>query len=770
MGKSFIGRLRRITVLGTAGICALAGSATAQEAPSSRSGAGADGIEEILVTARRRAEDIVNVPISITVVSAETLRENNTNSVVELQNLAPSLNLFTFAEDPTVSLRGQGGFNPGSSPAVVGYVNEVPLPATAGSNGGAFLASGFYDLDNIQVLNGPQGTLFGRNTTGGAILFQTKRPTDRFEGYVDASLGNYSSRDFEFALNLPVVEDRVLLRLAGRHQKREGYTRTLGTPGHPNGIDLDNRDNQSARISLTLRGDDSFQNDTILDYYKSDTHNSSSQLGYVAPFGFADFLYPNLTALAAQQAALDARTQLPIGVEQFNRVSQWSITNITRFDITDQVSLRNIAGFYKYETSNVLDGDGTSLAIFDYPNSYPVPTEGKQFTEELQLQGAARSGKLTWVTGAFLMYQPRPVPDRYTYVVFGGTPYGSVSTTQLAAADESRALYGQATYDLSDLLLEGLKVTAGYRYTWDERFSMVVRDQAICLTEKRNPLCFAKFRAPTWTFALDYQVTPDALLYGTVRRGFRAGGINSEVGANIPREFAPEHVTDQEVGLKTRWSPAGMPTMANLAVYHQDYQDIQVSRSILNPDGTVPIITMAGAAASIWGAEFEGSITPRKGFTLNGSLAWIELQKFSDFSPLLTPMDIARIKGRKLYQRPKFKYDISARYALPLSPALGDIAVAANWSWMSKQGIVNPPGDPADPLKMRDSYGWLNLNVNWDSIAGHPVDASFFVTNALDKEVAYGQMTVADSIGTSTLRYLEPRMYGVRLRYRFGDQ
>lgn len=760
--------IRRVAIAGIAGIWALAGSAAAQEAPAPRDVASASGVEEVVVTARRRSEALEKVPVSITVVSSEALRENNTNSVVDLQNLAPSLNLFTFAEDPTISLRGQGGFNPGSSPAVVGYVNEIPLPATAGSNGGALLASGFYDLDSVQVLNGPQGTLFGRNTTGGAILFQTKRPTGDFEGYVDANLGNYDNREFEFALNVPVVDDRLLVRFAGRHQKRRGYTRTLATPGHPNGLDLDNRDNWGGRLSVTLRAEDSFQNDTILDYYESDTHNASSQLGYVAPGGFADFLYPGLNTLVAQQAALDARTQLPIGIDPFNRVTQWSVTNITRFQVTEQLALRNIFGFYQYKTSNALDGDGTNLAIFDYPNAYPIPTEGKQFTEELQLQGETPSGALTWVTGAFFMYQPRPVPDEYTYVVFGGTPYGSVSTTQLAAADESRAVYGQATYDLSNALLEGLKVTAGYRYTWDERFSMIVRDQAICLTEKRNPLCFVKFQAPTWTFALDYQVTPDMLLYGTVRRGFRAGGINSEIGANIPREFAPEHVTDQEIGIKARWNPAGMSALTNLSVYHQDYDDIQVSRSILNPDGTVPIITMAGAAASIWGAEFEGAIVPREGLKLSGSLAWIELEKFSDFSPLLTALDIARIQGRKLYQRPKIKYNLAARYTLPLNSAMGDISLGANWSWMSRQGIVNPPEDGPDPLKMRASYGWLNFNVSWDSIAGTPLDASAYVTNALDEEIAYGQMTVADSIGTSTLRYLEPRMYGLRLRYRFG--
>lgn len=760
----------KAVVAGVVSVWSLAGVNEALGAPASADEAERAKIEEIVVTARRRAEDIQEVPISITAVSSEQLRENNTRNIVDLQVLAPSLNLLTFAEDPTISLRGQGGFNPGSSPAVVGYVNEVPLPTTAGSNGGAFLIGGLFDLESIQVLNGPQGTLFGRNTTGGAILFQSRRPTNRFEAYVEGSLGNYDDRELEFAVNVPVVDDRVLLRIAGRGQDRTGYTHTLGTPSHPGGLDLDNRRNWAGRISLTLKAGDAFQNDTIFSYYDSNTHNASSPLGYIAPGGYADYLYPTLQALLAQQKALGPRTQLAIGVNQYNRMSQWSVTNITRLDISDLITLRNIFGFYQNETSSTMDGDGTTLRIFDYPDSYITPTVNKQLTEEVQLQGKSRSGDLVWVGGLFLLYQPRPTPDRYTYTVFGGTPYGSVSTTQLASADDSHAVYGQVTYDLSEHGMKGLRLTGGYRYTWDERFMMIVRSQPICLTEERNPLCFAKFQAPTWTVAIDYQLAPDVLLYGTVRRGFRAGGINNVVGSNIPRNFSPEYLTDQEVGIKTRWQLGTMPGRTNVALYHQDYEDIHVSRSILNPDGTVPIITTAGASASIWGAEFEGAVFPTRRVELSANLSWIDLSRYKDFSPFLTPMDIARIEGNRLNQRPKFSYSLTARYRLPVPSTFGEAAISANWAWKSRQGSVNPPGVAADPLKMREAYGWLNLSANWNAIFGTPLDASVFLTNALDNDIAYGQMTVADSIGTSTVHYLEPRMYGVRVRYRFGER
>lgn len=751
---------------GVAGLSLCGGTANAQSSSRTTATASEDGPTDIVVTARRRQENLQNVPISVAVVSADVMRENNISDMVNLQYQAPSLTLFTFAEDVTISLRGQGGFDPGSSPAVVAYVNEVPMPTTSGSNGGAFQGGGFYDLENIQVLNGPQGTLFGRNTTGGAILFQTRRPTNELEGYVDAAIGNYSSRELEFALNLPVVDDRLLVRVAGRRQVRDGYTRTLGTPSHPNGLDLDDRDNWSGRLSVTLKPFDGVRNDTIVEVYRSDTNNASSQFRYLTPDGFAAFLYSGLDDLVAQQKALGVRKQLPIGLDPFNKTSRWSVANLTSIDLSDSITLRNIFGYFKLSTSNVFDGDGTILPIFDYPSAYPVPTQRQQFTEEVQVQGTAFNKKLTWVAGAFLLHEPKPRADLFLYEVFGGTPFGAVSSAQGVSADNSKALYAQATYDLSGIV-DGVKVTAGYRHTWDRRFNMSLPENAVCQTSKHDPLCFAKFSSPTWTLALDYQAAPDVLLYATTRRGFRSGGINSGAFGTLPRTFPPEYVIDQELGAKSRWSAGGMRGRTNLAIYHQGYRNIHYSTTYVAPDGSAPIITKSGASASIWGAELEGAIYPTEGLELGGSLSWINLN-FTKFAAGLTPDDIAEIEGRKRDQRPRLKYNLNARYRVSLAGGAGDLVFATNWAWQSRSGSVNPPNVPTDPLRIRKAYGWLNLSARWENVGGAPVDASLFMTNVTNKAVGYGQMTVADSIGISTRHYLEPRMYGLRLRYRFG--
>lgn len=757
-----------------AGVLACPATASAQGAPIKQGAPtnAADGLNEafadIIVTARRRAETLQNIPVAVSVVTPDMLRENAITDVVGLQNLAPSLTLFTFAEDITISLRGQGGFDPGASPAVVGYINEVPMPATnGGSNAGAFKGTSFYDLENIQILNGPQGTLFGRNTTGGAILFQTRRPTNDLEGYAEVSFGNLSSKELEFALNLPVVNDKFLVRVAGHRQMRDGYTRTLATPKHPDGLDLDNLDNWSGRVSVTLKPVEGFRNDTIAEVYHSDTNNASSLLQYVAPDGYAAFLYPGIDDYVARQLALGTRTQLPIGLDQFNKTSQLSITNITEIDLSGKITLRNIFGYYRIETSNVFDGDGTVLPVFDYPSGYPIPTLLKQFTEEVQLQGTALNDRLTWTAGAFLLHQPKPRPDKFDYVTFGGTIYGATSTAEGLAADNSKALYAQATYDLAGLV-DGLKVTAGYRYTWDRRFTVNLPENAACLADGHDPICFATFKAPTWTLALDYQAAPDLLLYGTVRRGYRSGGINAGAFGDHPRTFPSEYVTDQEIGIKSRWSLGGLQGMTNLAVYHQGYNNIHYSTTYIAPDGSAPIITSSGASASIWGAELEAIVSPVKGLDLGGSVSWINL-RYTHFAADLSPDDIADIEGRKREGRPEFKYNLHASYDLPISDRMGGLRFAANWTWQSHSGSINPPSVPADPLKIRPSYGLLNLSATWENVAGAPMDLSFFMANVTDNAVRYGQMTVSDSIGTSTVHYLEPRTYGVRMRFKFRD-
>jgi iron complex outermembrane receptor protein len=216
-------------------------------------------LDEVIVTARRRDESLQQVPISITAIDQEALQRQGVSTLTDLQQLVPSAYVTGYSHGSTqqfFSIRGQSesglntGGGAGGGPAVVGYFSEVPVPMS-----GPGL---YYDLQSVDVLKGPQGTLFGRNTTGGAVLFEPQRPDlEKVTGYGQLLAGNYDRAQSEAAINLPVIDGKLAIRIAGQMESREGYTRDVNT-----GVDYDNRHFQAARIGILFQ-----PNDAVEDYF-----------------------------------------------------------------------------------------------------------------------------------------------------------------------------------------------------------------------------------------------------------------------------------------------------------------------------------------------------------------------------------------------------------------------------------------------------------------------------------------------------------------------
>jgi iron complex outermembrane receptor protein len=737
-------------------------SAVAQEATGTSTGVSAESskLEEIVVTARRREENLQTVPIAVTALSQQTLQANNTQTLADLQYLAPSLSSVPagYKDALQLTIRGQGQSTGG--PGVVLFINEVPFPANGGTTtGGPGL---LFDLENVQVLKGPQGTLFGLNSMGGDVLLQTARPTKDFGGYIQASYGNHDNREINGAVNIPLVSDVLLARVAFTGQWRDGYSYIQSEPAHPSGTDADNRDTWSVRGTVTFRPTESFQNDLIATYSKYQSVASPYILVATFPNGPA-----GLAAFLPQQQAVGIRTGLPIDVNNLSNGINSSLNNITSLKLNDAITFRNIVGYSRMLETLELDQDGTTIPILDYPSTPQHLAHARQFTEEAQLQGKALADRLNWVAGVFYLDNIAP-----NWVLQAANVAGFIGNSQQLYEDssDSKALYAQGTYEF----LPRVKFTGGLRYTEDHRTELQRGNVggAECFgppftncDASTQINSYSKSHALTWTAGFDYQVVTDTLLYLKADRGYRGGGFNVGtvlgVGTHLP-SFGPEFVTEYEFGVKSDWEVANVPIRTNADVYYQDYSDIQVrvNDPILGP------ITGNAAKARIWGAELEATANLTDNLQVGINFDHLNRQ-YTEFSPdAIASGGTQQLIASETLGFPANKYGLTARYRVPVASEVGDVSVRANWSWQSANGDYSVP----DGLGIVHPYGLLNMSVDWNEIHGKPFDLSLFASNLLNKDYIVEAVPTYQpaAFGYGTVIYGEPRMYGLRVRYRFG--
>ncbi|MBK7730836.1 MAG: TonB-dependent receptor [Gammaproteobacteria bacterium] len=716
------------------------------------------------MTARRREEQLQDVPLAITVRSQEELTRENIQSIGDLQHSVPSLTMYgPFRNTPIVSIRGQGGFTPGGIPSVVMYLNEIPLAtsAQAGSPGGALGGNGlFYDLENVQVLKGPQGTLFGRNTTGGAILVQSRRPDDEFAGYLTTTVGDFDDREIDAALNVPLSATSAF-RLAINGQERDGFTDVKATPSRPNGIDLDDEEHFSVRGSLQFKIGPAFENLLIADYMRSETNGTSAILKAVNanPLHPVNRFFPDAAQLVAVQDSLGIRDQVPLDVDMSSKFKRWSLTDTATYEVSDTLTVRNIASYSYARYAQTIDGDGTVFPIFEPIADQEEPYVTRQYTEELQLQGNSFDGVLDWTAGFFYLNQP----EEDDFTLHTNRVFGAVRYIGFKQFERSTAVFLQGDLDLSSWA-EGLSATAGVRYTWERigRSNRDVRATGVCTSPYSSADCVLSdaesFDAPTWTIGLNYELTPDSLVYIASRRGFRSGGFNL-VGDGLPQDqvYDQEYVTDIEIGGKARWNLGDAMLTTNLALYRQYYRDAQLSQSSVSAISGGPLsVTKNAGRAVIDGVEFEGTLSLGEGFELTSHFAYIDYD-FEHLNPgVVLPVHITNI--------PHYKYGIGANYELPLTRELGQLSFSMNWNWQDDVYLTTI----VDPYAIQEDYGLLSLGASWRNLAGRPIDLSFFMNNATDEEYAIGALPLTASVGVATVAYGAPRMWGVRLGYRFG--
>lgn len=749
-----------ILALATTAMTALAAPAFAAQADGAagapaQASANSGSLGDIVVTARRREEKLQDVPLSVTAFSPKTLAADRIQTRTDLANFTPSLMTITGgypSEFAYFSLRGQGPAF-GSVPGVVTYFAEVPELTGIDGRVGTY-----FDLANVQVLAGPQGTLFGKNATGGNVLFEPARPTNRQGGYIQIEAGNLNDRRTEFAVNLPIVSDKVLFRVAGEIGRRDGYTKDVGP--YFTGKDYDNLNYQSVRASLIIRPTDQFELYTVGRYYHSTSNGPGTVLTQFnpdlgVPLAPAELIFPGLATAVADQDARGPR-RVSYDLDEFTKTDYWQILNQAKFEINDALTLKNIVSYSELIYRYAYDYDATPYPIAGQTSRTGNPTQDPTYlTEELQLQGKLWHDAVNFSVGGYydrsgLKKDQGGLFTQYpTSLIIG--PFPAVLNNRA----NSHAVFGQATIDFGKAgLIDGLSLTGGLRHTWDET-STYTQIYVLAPTSGSG-----KFQYTSYNASLDYQFARGIHAYITSRDAYKAGGVNGPVPDDSPyHTFPPEKLQDLEIGLKAQTNLAGMPTRFNVAAYRGNYHNIQrTTGEVIG--GAVLNVTRSAARARIQGVELTTAIEPVRGLTLSASYSYIDAK----YTKVADASADAILQGSAFPYVPKNKLALGADFQQPMGRA-GTLELSANWAYQSRFSTAQTNSARVPYLP---GYNTLSVRAGVNGIGGSNLDLNLFMANATDNTFATGLQDLYNAgLGTVTYTYNEPRTYGAQLRFHW---
>jgi len=795
----------------------------------------------IIVTARRVEERLQDVPISLAVVNQERLNRSNIVGVDDLVKVVPGLNVESRYSSETNAFSIRGFSQALRTTSSVGtFFAEVVAPrggAGAFPGGDGAGPGSLFDLQNVQVLKGPQGTLFGRNTTGGDVLLTPRKPTDNFEGYLEGSYGNYEMFRIQGVVNLPLAS-WARLRLGADRQTRDGYLHNVSGIGPKKFADIDY---MAFRGSLVLDITPELENYTIASYLNSDHIGSVPQLYRANPAS-------SFGARAVPQVTRALTSGDPYQIEQTLAnpravTRQFQVINITKWTATDDLTVKNILSYASFK-----QGLRQSVFAFNFPTTiagtaanFPSPqafndgdaygNDQRSFVEELQLQGKGMDGKLDFQGGLYYEHStpgdktlndsiavgaiclPNAYDDLSGMRCFNGSPVNTVNVNSYTVEYINMAAYAQATYAFTDQF----KLTAGARINYDRtratsqgllyKFLPVAGDPSALFVAPTLMGCQITHAAyadctvgtdqlrtsskrPTWTLSATYNVTPDMMFYGTYSRGYRQGSAApAAIGAKT--SFGPETVDNFELGTKNSFRGA-VPGHFNLTGFYSKLRDAQqlvglnCNRPVCPAGNSATSVFNAGRA-HMWGVEFDGSARPASFFRLDFSGAYLKSRLDSlevDITPFLTNFETSLFPsavGDPLPLTPKFSGNISGTVTLPVSEDLGKIEISALFRYASKfstsasntydklnvtraaAGLDPIPVDKATAVKQ------LDLNLDWQNVGGAPIDFSIFASN-VTKQVTYTLLQPLYASFGFDLRYIgQPRMFGARLKVRFGE-
>jgi len=692
-------------------------------------------IEEIVVSAQRVEQNLQDVPIAVTAFGQDALRVNRMDAMIDIARRTPS---FTATEvnpgEPNLAIRGIGtegiNSNAGGDPSVALFLDGVYI----GRGGAAPIE--LYDLERVEVLRGPQGTLFGKNVVGGAVVLTSRRPSldERFVE-VDATFGNYDRIELLGRFNYAVNDD-VAVSGAVSSTNRDGYTLNETT-----GNRVDDEKVAGGRLSVRYRPNEQLDAIVTLDHVDQDQRGQPRDNVCDATFNGG-----------VHCVGVDPDRRRVNAVE--DGYLRREVTGLTA-NVDYALDWATLTSVTAYRTADYAHAD----PFFSNPINPPFQIESFneniedtwQFSQEVRLAFDLPESRLNGVAGVYyltedverneILVQDFPVP------VVSGTG----SFPQQVDA-ESFALFGQVNFDAT----ARLSLTAGARMTWEKKdadlAAVLLEGPGLPppLTEEFDIDADESWDAFTPRFAVSYRLNDDALLYASAARGFKSGGYQGTPGtaASAAIAYDPEFAWSYEAGAKTQWLEDSL--RVNVAAFYTDYEDLQVSQ-------LVPLCCVVignAATAEIQGAEVEVTYRPAPGFDVNASYSYLDAE-FESFASGAT----ADHTGNTLPRAPEHKWNFGAQYEWSAGEA-GVLLARVDWTRQSK--IFFEASNT--PLEVQDRYDLLDARL---ALRAH--DDSWEVAlwgKNLDDELIRTHIVAFAPFRQQLNTYQPPRTYGVTLSIR----
>ncbi len=682
-------------------------------------------LEEIVVTAQKRAESVQDVAASISAVGGSKLDEMGITSAESLVLAVPGMHFSQSGSNTRITVRGIGSEQTTvtGDPGVAFHIDGVYQ--TRASAGSAL----FYDLDRVEVLRGPQGTLYGRNATGGSVNLISNRPSQEFEGNVEVQLGDYDHQRLRGVVNVPLIDDKLAMRVSGQQETRDGYYENL-TPGAD---DLEDRDALNLRTQFLYTPTESLDVLLSMNYStEKGAGNGFKALGdYPSPPGNINAFYAGATENPDDPWKIRTNGQ----EKSDNKRKGASIT--VDWDLGN-VALKSISAWQENTVDTFADADFSDAEIIN-ENTFQ---ENTQYSQELQLT-SVDAGDWEWVAGLYWLQEENDVDywlnDNGTGLSSILIPAGPLaglplySTIDVGLDDpayfgnrsnvkgSSLGAFGQASYHIN----EDVKVTGGLRYSKDEKEASILRKEfgpapiAPASTFKKKD----DWSSVTWKLGVDWQVAEDSLLYATVSTGFKSGGFLQIEDAD---SYDEEEVLAWEIGSKNRFFDNRL--QANISAFYYEYEDMQL-RTIV---GTDSIVTNAGEAG-IKGLEVELLARPMEGLQLSAALAWTDAEfdeYFADDPHDSLGATAVDLSGNDLARSPDYTASLNAAYTWDLP--WGSLTSSVNYYWADEVYFSAFNREDRD---YQDSYHKTDINVTFNSL-DDVWYASLSVQNLENAEVA----------------------------------